>query len=211
MVPEHLYSDLRDRKGHAADRAGHAVAVRNQLAGGGVALGSVVDALGGGGAAVGRIDQHLVVGVLPEQRLVTLGELRGVLGQVGRVDGEEWLVVRVRIGVVIAGMVVGEAGLKGGLEAPGPGGNAAIGVAGLLAAERRELRTQPRSLFRAHRRPQPCRCEQQHRCGQAEQRLHSGPSIIRLSARARRTQNENLTLAATKLRSLSRLYWPAPP
>src|SRR5207253_9993954 len=116
-----LPSDLRDRKGHAADRARHAVAVRNQLAGGGVALGSVVDALGGGGAAVGRIDQHLVVRVLPEQGLVTLGELRGVLGQVGRVDGEEWLVVRVRIRVVIAGMVVGKAGFGGGLEAPGPG------------------------------------------------------------------------------------------
>ena len=76
-----------------------------------------------------------VVGVGLEQRQLPGGEFVGVLADVGRGDGEERLVAGERIGMVIAGLVAG--GRRG--DAARPRRDGAVGIAGFLAAERREV------------------------------------------------------------------------
>ncbi len=73
------------------------------VCGAGDLFGRVVDPLREGRAAAGRVDVHLVgVGIGLEQRLLTRRQLVRVLVHVVRGDGEQDLVVRVRIDEVRA-------------------------------------------------------------------------------------------------------------
>ena len=101
VVPDRLHSDFGDGKGDTVDGPFDAVAVLDQAGGGGDLLGLVVDPLWIGGAAPGRVDIHLVgIGIRPEQRLLTLGQLVRILVHVGGGNGEKNLIVRERIDVV---------------------------------------------------------------------------------------------------------------
>ncbi len=113
VVPEHLDPLLGDRKWDALHRTGHSIAARRETGSGGDALGGIVDPLRRRGTAARRIHDHLVVFVGLKQTLVPRRELVGVLAHVGRGDGEQRLVARERIGMVLAGLEVRKARLGG--------------------------------------------------------------------------------------------------
>ena len=78
-----------------------------------------------------RIHDHLVIVVSLQQRFVARGQLVCVLRHVRCRDREQRLVGRVRIRVMIAGLVA----RRRDRDAPGPRRNRAVCIAGFFAAE----------------------------------------------------------------------------
>ncbi|MCY1512764.1 hypothetical protein D9M68_472380 [compost metagenome] len=132
VVPQGFHAVLRNRERDAAVGVGEAVAAVQQLGAGGVLDGVVIDPLRRGAGAAGLVDRHLeAVRVGIEQGDLTRGQVGLVLVQVGLGDGEQRLVFRERVRMVLAGLVAGRS--LG--DAAGPGRDGAGGVAALLGAE----------------------------------------------------------------------------
>ncbi|MNZ75848.1 hypothetical protein D3C78_943360 [compost metagenome] len=135
VVPHHFDAGLRNREGVVMGLVEvlQAVAVVDRLGGHGTFLRCVVDLLRGRRATAGRINRNLVgVRIALEQRQLTGGQLVLVLIDIGLGDGEQRLVAGERI----AEEAVGVHRCGAWLEAAGPGRDAAVGVTGLLAAQR---------------------------------------------------------------------------
>ena len=152
VIPEDLHALLRDRERNADHGSGHAVAAGREIGSCRNALGRIIDALRVRGRAMARVHIHEVrVLVRLEKRLVSFGEIRGVLSGVLCVDFEKRLFVRKRIGMMLARRVTRHAGFFRGDETAIPRGDRARGVARLLAAKRREIGAEPGRLLRADR------------------------------------------------------------
>ena len=148
VVPQHLGTVLRYRKGNAAVSAANFFGGLFEGGAGGVLQGVVVHPLRRRGATPGRIDIQAVVRVLLQQRLGALGQLLGVLRHVARADREQRLVGGERVGALVAALVTRR---RLGIAA-GPFRDTAVGVAGALAAQGREVGIESRGLVRGDRR-----------------------------------------------------------
>ncbi len=136
VVPQRFHAVLRNRERDAAIGIGEAVAAVDQLGAGGVLDGVVIDPLRRRAGATGLVDRHLVgfrVGL--EHGDLTRRQVGLVLAQVGRGDGEQRLVFRERVDVMLA-----RAGVTGRClgDTTGPGRDGAGGIAGFLGAEGRQ-------------------------------------------------------------------------
>ncbi|MNN34921.1 hypothetical protein D3C81_1487510 [compost metagenome] len=94
------------------------------------------------GRAVGRIDRHGEGRVLGQQRLHARGDPVLVLRHVGRGNGEQRFLVGERINIALVRAPAGRR-LR---HAPGVRGDGAIGVAGHLATQRRQVLAQAGGL-----------------------------------------------------------------
>ncbi|MCY1426940.1 hypothetical protein D9M71_427690 [compost metagenome] len=137
VVPHHLDATLGDRERVVAGGAeiGQAIAVVHQLRGHGALLGDVIDFLWRCSAALGLVHRDLVgVRVALEHRLLARGQLVLVLVDVGGRNDEQRCVAGKRI----AQKAIGIDRRRIGLQAAGPGRDAAVGVTFLLCAQRRQ-------------------------------------------------------------------------
>jgi hypothetical protein len=147
VIPEHLDTRLRNREGNALARVRDAIAAGRELRGRRDALRRIVDALRSGGAAMRGVHVHLERGLVGlQQLLVAFRELRRVLTLVRGGHRVQRLLVRVRIGVMLARPEVRDARLRGGSDASVPGRNRTIGIGGLLGAQRCELGAELRGV-----------------------------------------------------------------
>ncbi|MNI38739.1 hypothetical protein D3C73_928950 [compost metagenome] len=94
------------------------------------------------GGPMGRIDRHRIVRVLGQQRLHARRDLVLVLRHVGRGNGEQRFLVGERINIALVRAPAGRR-LR---HAPGVRGDGAIGVAGHLATQRRQVLAQAGGL-----------------------------------------------------------------
>ena len=142
VVPDRLGTGLRDRERDAAVGARGDVAV--ELGARRVLEGVVVHPLRRGRRAVRLVDVDAEAGgVLLQHRLRAVAQLVGVLVGVLGVDREQRFLVLERVAAPAARLVAGD---RRGVAA-GPGGDAAVLVAGLLCAEGREVGLQARGVF----------------------------------------------------------------
>ncbi|MNZ91107.1 hypothetical protein D3C78_1100810 [compost metagenome] len=149
VVPDHFQAALGDGEGHGRVEVLQAVAAGNQAGADGVAGHGLVDRLGQVGAAVGGEDAQVVaVRVALEQGQLPGTELLAVLLGVLCGDGEQRFFVGEGVGQEARG-VGAAAALR---QAAGPGGDAAVGVAGLFRADGRERVAEPGRLFGGYRR-----------------------------------------------------------
>ena len=149
VIPEHLDAGLAESGTECPrPRLVTPLPPAASFGGAGDALGGVVDALRERGAAMRGVHDHLEgVAVGLQQLLVAFGQLGGVLAHVPGRDREQRLVVRVRIGVVLARAEVRESPpATAEVMPPSHAGIVPSRIAGLLGAQRRELGTQLRGI-----------------------------------------------------------------
>ncbi|MCY1269608.1 hypothetical protein D9M70_181110 [compost metagenome] len=148
VVPDRLGAILRNGEGNVGTvQVAQAVALQLDL--GRLRLGLVGDRRGQCRGAPGLVDRHLVVVVFLQQRQGAGGQLVLVLLGVGRGDHHLRLVLREGIAVALLRAPAS----RGGSQAAVPGRDAAIGIAGLLRADRGEVGTQAGGLFRGQLGP----------------------------------------------------------
>ncbi|MCY1507191.1 hypothetical protein D9M68_414590 [compost metagenome] len=151
VVPHHFDAALRNREGVEAGllEVLQAVAVVHALGRHRALLRRVIDGLRGGGAAAGRIDRDLVgIRIALEHGQLAFGQLVLVPGDVGGSDGEQRLVGSERIAHEAIG--IDRSGVR--LQPAGPGRDAAVGIARLFGAQRRQAGAQPGRLVRRNGR-----------------------------------------------------------
>ncbi|MNV15024.1 hypothetical protein D3C71_1057250 [compost metagenome] len=135
VVPQHLDAILGHRERHTAIGIGKTGAAIEQLGRGRVFQGVVIQPLRRRARAARGIDRHLEgVGVAVEQCDLTRAEVGLVLFKVGLGDGEQGLVRRIRVQVMLARLVarrcLGDAAV--------PGRNGPGRIAGTLGPQRRQ-------------------------------------------------------------------------
>ncbi|MNN29861.1 hypothetical protein D3C81_1434810 [compost metagenome] len=151
MVPHHFHTILRNREGDVAGlfEVLQAVAVVHRLGGHRTLLHRVIDRLRCRSGTAGLEYRNLVgFRIALEHRLLAGGQLVLVLRHVGLGDDEQWLVVGERIAEEAFG--IHRCGV--GLEAASPLGNAAVGIASLLTAQRSQGGAQLGRLVRRNGR-----------------------------------------------------------
>ncbi|MNG06959.1 hypothetical protein D3C84_902380 [compost metagenome] len=150
VVPDHLDTALRDREGVVAiaGEIGQAVTVIDRCHVQGAALGRLVDIRRYGHGSVGGINRDFIrLGIALEHRYLAIGEFVLVLVDGRRGDGEQRLFIGERVGQ--EALAVHGSGVF--WQATGPGRNRAIGIAGLLGAQRGQAGAELVRLFRRHR------------------------------------------------------------
>ncbi|MCY1484623.1 hypothetical protein D9M68_182320 [compost metagenome] len=149
VVPHDFHAALGDREGVVARllEVLQAITVVHRFGGHRAAFRRVVDRLWCGCAAVGGVDRNSVgIRIALEQGLLAGCQFVLVLRDVGGRDDEQWLF----IGERIAEKAVGVHRRCARLQAAGPGGDAAVGIAGLLRAKRGQGSAQLRRLLRGN-------------------------------------------------------------
>ncbi|MCY1530626.1 hypothetical protein D9M68_658200 [compost metagenome] len=200
VVPHHLDAGLRDREGVVvAVEVLQAVAAADQLGLPGAGADRLVHLVRQGRGAMARVDRNFVgIRVALEHRHLAGGQLVLVLLGVGRGDGEQRLLAGEGIGQEALG--VHRAGI--GRQASGPGGDGAVGIAGLLRAHGRQGGAQLGDLVGGNRG--------HHAAG--EQRKGQGPGLEQGSSgkhvRDLLLQKFIPRLNATKSRSIEVLKSP---
>ncbi|MNM99871.1 hypothetical protein D3C81_1124440 [compost metagenome] len=149
VVPHHLDAGLRDREGVVvAVEVLQAVTVAHGFGVLGAGLDRLIHVVRQRRGAVRRVDRDLVgVRIALEHGQLAGSQLVLVLLGVGRGDGEQRLFTGERIGQEALG--VDGTGVGG--QAAGPGGNGAIGVAGLLRTHRGQAGAQLGDLISGDR------------------------------------------------------------
>ena len=182
VIPDGFQAVLRNREWRAAGGAFEAVAVFHQIHLGGVGLGFVIEALRHRGAAMRREHAHLPVRIALEHRDLARRQVLLVLRQVGLADRELGLFAGV-------GVRIGAAGLETRLhlgEASIPGGNRAVGIAGLLGADRRQAGAELGGLVGGHGGVGAAGSQQQAAEGQHHLAFHSVLRAVTIRMRTRR-------------------------
>ena len=149
MIPDHLTTVLRNRKGDAGGGVVQRFSIFRQLGAQGIGPRSRVHPARCGGGASTRIDRHGVVLKLLEHRLLPFAEPVLVLPEILGRDREQGLLVCKGIAVARAG--AGEAGRRAQQSAI-PGRNRALGVAGDFRTQRSQNAAQFRGLRIGNRR-----------------------------------------------------------
>ena len=203
VIPDHLQAAGRDREGNADHGIADAIAAVDEPRGGGGGSSGVVYPFRHGGAAPGGIDLHAEARIGLQHALVPDRKPVAVLVEVLGGDDEQRLVIGIRVAVVLADAI---ARRRRG-DAAGPLRDGPFGVAGPFPAQWREVCAEPRDLVGGKFGPGG------KRQGAAEN--EGGTKTKRGRFRAVHgvhgvdPQNEYLTEAVTKSRSLSSLPSPA--
>ena len=148
VIPDRFQTIGRNRKWKSIDGVGHAVAALDQLCGRRDPFRGLVDTLRERRAATRLVDVHLVAGIGLQQRLVSYRQDVRVLRHVGGGYRIQDLVIGERIGVVTAGLEVGNTRLGGILDAAFPGRDGAGLVTGSDGAQRCQILAETGRLVR---------------------------------------------------------------
>ncbi|MNO67712.1 hypothetical protein D3C76_585220 [compost metagenome] len=148
VVPDQLIAVLRNREGRGAIGTDHRVAAIGQFGVDGVVLDSLLDHLAEAEVAMRRVHRNAEgFRIALEHGALAVGEILGVLLHVLRCDLEQRLLIGVGIGIGSARPAVVHV-RRGAAPLAAPGGNAAVGVAGLFRAHRGQFLAKTRGLFR---------------------------------------------------------------
>ncbi|MNY05211.1 hypothetical protein D3C86_1379230 [compost metagenome] len=166
VVPVHLHTVLwnRERVIAGLSEVHQAVAIGGQFGGYRAFPGDVIDVLWRGCGALGLEHRDLVaVRIALEHRQLARGQLVLVLVDIGCRDHE----LRFFAGKRIAEKTIVEC-RRAGFEAPGPGRNAAVGIALFLCPQRRQRSPQLRRLLWRNRGHHTAGQQRQTQCASAQ-------------------------------------------